>query len=92
MGPVRLDSFKESGIIEFTGDVILGLNLRAVRGADFGRIADAGEKAARLEAARSRRVRELEITVLKNKTGESCFSVDVNFDTGSGSFTCVKPR
>ncbi|MBR4502536.1 MAG: hypothetical protein IKP22_11730 [Clostridia bacterium] len=92
MGPVRLDSFKESGIIEFTGDVILGLNLRSVRSADFARLADAGEKAARLEAARSRRVRELEISVLKNKTGESSFSVDVNFDTGSGLFTCVKAR
>ena len=92
MGPVRLDSFKESGIIEFTGDVILGLNLRAVRGADFARLTDAGEKAARLEAARNRRVRELEIAVLKNKTGESSFSVDVNFDTGSGLFTSVRPR
>ena len=92
MGPVRLDSFKESGIIEFTGDVILGLNLRAVRGADFARLTDPGEKAARLEAARNRRVRELEIAVLKNKTGESSFSVDVNFDTGSGLFTSVRPR
>ena len=92
MGPVRLDSFKESGIIEFTGDVILGLNLRAVRGADFARLTDPGEKAARLEAARNRRVRELEIAVLKNKTGESSFSVDVNFDTGSGVFTSVSPR
>lgn len=92
MGPVRLDSFKESGIIEFTGDVILGLNLRAVRGVDFARLTDPGEKAARLEAARNRRVRELEIAVLKNKTGESSFSVDVNFDTGSGLFTSVRPR
>ena len=92
MGPVRLDSFKESGIIEFTGDVILGLNLRAVRGSDFARIADTGEKAARLEAARSRKVRELEISVLKNKTGESSFSVDVNFDMEIGSFTSVRKR
>ncbi|MBR6706234.1 MAG: hypothetical protein IKI84_06105 [Clostridia bacterium] len=92
MGPVRLDSFKESGIIEFTGDVILGLNLRAVRGSDFARLVDAGEKAARLEAARSRRVRELEISVLKNKIGESSFSVDVNFDMESGLFTSVRKR
>ncbi len=92
MGPVRLDSFKESGIIEFTGDVILGLNLRAVRGDDFLRLTDTAEKAARLEAARARRVRELEITCLKNKTGESSFSVDVNFDTESGIFTAVRPR
>ncbi len=87
MGPVRLDSFKESGIIEFTGDVILGLNLRAVRSSDYMRLTEGSDKAARLEAARARRVRELEISCLKNKTGESNFTVDVDFDTESGIFT-----
>ncbi len=87
MGPVRLDSFKESGIIEFTGDVILGLNLKAVRDSEYARLTDSAERNARLEAARSKRVRELEISCLKNKTGESNFIVEVNFDTESGIFT-----
>ena len=90
MGPVRLDSFKESGVIEFTGDVVLGLNLRAVRSSEFIRLADSSEKAARLEAARGKRIRELEIACLKNKTGESNFSVDLNFDTETGIFYEVR--
>ena len=87
MGPVRMDSFRESGVIEFTGDVILGLNLRAMRSEEYGRLSDSQEKNARLEAARRRKVRELEITCLKNKYGESGFAVDVDFDTESGVFT-----
>ena len=87
MGPVRLDSFKESGIIEFTGDVILGLNLRAVRSGEYLKLSDSAERAARLEAARGKKIREIEICCLKNKTGESNFTVDVNFDTELGIFT-----
>ena len=92
MGPVRMDSFKESGVIEFTGDVILGLNLRVMRSDEYSRLSDPGERNMRLEAARGRRVRELEITCLKNKYGESSFSVDVNFDTGTGVFTEMKEQ
>ena len=92
MGPVRMDSFKESGVIEFTGDVILGLNLRVMRSDEYSRLSDPGERNIRLEAARGRRIRELEITCLKNKSGESSFSVDINFDTGTGVFTEVNPQ
>ncbi len=92
MGPVRLDSFKESGIIEFTGDVILGLNLRTVRSSEFLKLTEGTEKAVRLEAARARRLRELEVSCLKNKTGESSFAVDIDFDTETGLFTAPGSR
>ena len=55
---LTLASGKESGGIEFTSDVVLGIQLLGVGTASFN-----------VEEARAKKVRELEVVVLKNRTG-----------------------
>lgn len=58
--PVSMEAFKESGAIEYSADVILGMQLRAVGSRDFD-----------LNREKSRTPRELELIVLKQRYGRS---------------------
>ena len=62
---VRMDSFKESGSIEYSADVLLGLQFQASR-----RPVKRGEKFDDL-AEKSKNAREVEIAVLKQRYGDS---------------------
>lgn len=56
--PVAMEAFKESGAIEYSSDVLIGLQLKGAGGSDF----DANE-------AKRRTPREIELVILKNRKG-----------------------
>lgn len=67
--PIELDSFKESGGIEFHADVILGLHykvLEELKNPDK----PGDEDRKKLEAERGKPIHKIVLSVLKNRTGE----------------------
>ena len=73
-GPVDLDSFKESGAIEYGADYLFGLQPRGIA-AEVDSVKSAVEKKLKGNAFVSRAKREhprkVELTVLKNRQGET---------------------
>ena len=57
---VSYASFKESGAIEYSSDVLIGLQLKG-----------AGEKGFDAEMAKTKNPREIELVILKNRNGET---------------------
>lgn len=57
---VSFSSFKESGAIEYSSDVLIGLQLKG-----------AGEKGFDAETTKTRNPREIELVILKNRNGET---------------------
>ena len=65
---VALDSFKESGNIEYSGDVVIGLQYAGV-----------GEKDFNIELAKKDYPRKVDLMILKNRNGESGSKVPFNY-------------
>ena len=57
-GPVTMEAFKESGAVEYSADVLLGIQM-----------AGAGEKGFDLDAAKRQERRAVELVLLKNRNG-----------------------
>ena len=57
---VSMQAFKESGAIEYSTDVLIGLQLRGVGGKIFD-----------VDKAKSREPREVEAVILKNRNGKT---------------------
>ena len=66
--PVSYAAFKESGAIEYSSDVLIGLQLRGVGTRDF----DA-------EAAKQKNPREVEAVILKNRNGKTGAKLSYNY-------------
>ena len=58
--PVLMESFKESGAIEYSSDVLIGLQLEG-----------AGVKGFDVDAAKRQEPRQIEVVVLKNRNGRT---------------------
>lgn len=75
--PVSFESFKESGGIEYTADVILGLQLEVVN--TFKDIEkNKNEYREKIKEAKAKYPREIQLVCLKNRFGISSF--EVNFE------------
>lgn len=72
---VTMEAFKESGAIEYSSDVLLGLQLKGAGGKDF----DAG-------AAKDRNPRQVELVILKNRHGPSGPRVGLEYYPGFNFF------
>lgn len=66
--PITLESFKESGSIEYSADVILGMQYQGI-----------GREGFSLEAAKEESPRKLELTVLKMRYGQDGVRVPLHF-------------
>ena len=73
--PITLESFKESGSIEYSADAILGMQYQGIGGKNFS-----------LEAAKARSPRELELTVLKMRYGLDGVRIPLHFYSESSCF------
>lgn len=82
MSTVDFESFKESGCIEYTADVIWGLQLSAVHNQTKG----ASDKRAELLKAKSADPRELELVCLKNRYGKVGYKCQFNYFAGHDLF------
>lgn len=76
---ISLESFKESGSIEYSADVILGMQYRDM---DKGK----GKVPFSVEDAKARNPRQLELTLLKMRYGQDGVRVPLDFYSGSSYF------
>jgi len=65
---VNMSSFKESGAIEYSSDVLIGMQLKG-----------AGDKNADLEELKKKTPREVELKILKNRNGRTGEVIDFEF-------------
>ncbi|NQK94452.1 DNA primase [Streptococcus suis] len=66
--PVGMQSFKESGAIEYSSDVLIGLQFKGV-----------GENGFDANEAKSRNPREVELVILKNRNGQTGSKLEFDF-------------
>ena len=76
--PVDFESFKESGGIEYTADVIWGLQLAYMNDELFAKDKDLKRKREAVKAAKLEVPRRVQLVCLKNRYGRS--SYECNFD------------
>lgn len=58
--PVTMEAFKESGAIEYSSDILIGIQAKGAGGKDFD-----------IDKAKQKNPRELEIKILKNRNGST---------------------
>ena len=76
--PVDFESFKESGGIEYTADVVWGLQLSVMNDDIFNQEKKLKDKREKVRQAKAATPRQIELVCLKNRYGVS--SYQVNFD------------
>ncbi|MDP8218165.1 MAG: DnaB-like helicase C-terminal domain-containing protein [Candidatus Theseobacter exili] len=74
LSPIDFVSFKESGGIEFTADVLLGLQLDVINNDFFDNDKKIIQKRKKIKAAKEEDPRKMELICLKNRNGKSSFS------------------
>lgn len=72
--PVDYESFKESGGIEYTADVIWGLQLQIINDDIFGKDTNLKAKREKIKQAKNAKPRDIEFVCLKNRYGESNYT------------------
>lgn len=87
---VNLSSFKESGGIEYTADVILGLQLSVINDLKVTRNVDnKKENDEMINNAKNKSPREVELVCLKNRSGKPYFKIAYNFFAKNNLFVEV---
>ena len=71
--PIDFESFKESGTIEFTADVVWGLQLQCLEDELFDKQGHVKEKRETVNEAMSQTPREVQLVSLKNRYGAKHF-------------------
>lgn len=79
--PIDFESFKESGGIEYSADVVLGLQLEVIRAKIFNgkEKDDIAKKRAYIAKAKQERVRQIELVCLKNRNGNPSFTCKFHY-------------
>ena len=76
---IDFESFKESGGIEYTADVVWGLQLEAIHDPVFSKAQAINEKRDKIREAKAASPREIELSCLKNRYGVSNYSVHFKY-------------
>lgn len=92
LAPVDFESFKESGGIEYTADVVWGLQLEVLNGELFGKEGRIREKREVVRRAKMAEPRKVELVCLKNRFGVSSFRVGFEYLAGCDWFREVLPQ
>lgn len=90
--PVDFESFKESGGIEYTADVLMGLQLSAINEELFQKEGKLKEKRDRIREAKSASTRHIQLVCLKNKFGEAGKSCNFEYYPAYNLFEEKTPR
>ena len=72
--PIDFEAFKESGGIEYTADVIWGLQLNVMNDEIFDKDKNLKSKREKVREAKKEKPRRIEFVCLKNRYGESSYS------------------
>jgi primase-polymerase (primpol)-like protein/archaellum biogenesis ATPase FlaH len=78
--PIDFESFKESGGIEYTSDVVWGLQLQILNDELFNSEKKIKEKREKVRQAKKAIPREIELVCLKNRYGVSSYSCGFKYD------------
>ena len=78
--PIDFESFKESGGIEYTADVVWGLQLQILNDDLFNSEKKVKEKREKVRQAKRAIPREIELVCLKNRYGVSSYSCGFKYD------------
>lgn len=76
---VDFESFKESGGIEYTADVVWGLQLQALHDSEFTTTNSTSKKRLILQKAKAAIPRRIELVCLKNRFGISSYRCQYNY-------------
>ena len=85
--PIDFESLKESGCIEFTCDVVWGLQLQCLHDEIFSKEKSLKEKREKIKAAKAANPRKIEMVCLKNRYGIANYSCYFNFYPANDLFT-----
>ena len=77
--PIDFEAFKESGAIEFTADVVWGLQLAVMNDPLFDKEGKIKEKREKVAEAKAATPREIELVCLKNRFGKARYSVSFKY-------------
>ena len=77
--PIDFESLKESGGIEYTADVVWGLQLQCLNEDLFNQDKKIKQKRERIKAAKRAEPREIELVCLKNRYGISNFTCNFEY-------------
>ena len=86
MSLLSFESFKESGGIEYSADVVLGLQYQVLHDSLFDLNGKINEKREKLMEAKAENPRRLELVCLKNRGGNPVFSSNLEFYAGESRF------
>ena len=89
--PVSMASFKESGAIEYSSDVLIGLQLEGIEA--YSKLSDAQKRLSGFDVneLKSQYPREIELKVLKNRNGITGNILNYSFFSKYNYFKEVKP-
>ena len=77
--PIDFEAFKESGGIEYTADVVWGLQLSAIHDPIFDKESKIKEKREKIATAKERMPRDIELVCLKNRCGRSRYAAQFTY-------------
>lgn len=78
--PIDFESFKESGGIEYTADVVWGLSLQCLNDPIFDKKEGIKEKREKVKNAKAANPRIIELVCLKNRYGISNYTCGFNYN------------
>lgn len=85
--PIDFESLKESGAIEFTADVIWGLQLQCLNDPIFDKANNIKERREKVKEAKAATPRKIELSCLKNRYGIANFSAYFDYYPANDYFT-----
>lgn len=77
--PIDFESFKETGGIEYTADVVWGLQLQVINDDLFNKTTGTKEKREKLKDAKAESPRKIELVCLKNRYGIASYTVGFKY-------------
>lgn len=77
--PIDFEAFKESGGIEYTADVVWGLQLEVMNDEIFSKDKNIKEKREKIKAAKLAVPRKVQLICLKNRYGRSSYDCGFNY-------------
>lgn len=84
--PIDFESFKESGGIEYTADVIWGLQLAVMSDELFSKDGKYKEKRDKIREAKADNPRAIDLVCVKNRFGQASYTVKFNYFPKSDTF------
>ena len=89
---VDFESFKESGGIEYSADVVWGLQLEVLHDKLFNSTAKINEKRQKIKEAKAANPRRVELVCLKNRFGVSSYTCNFEYFPQFDLFRPVMPQ